>query len=281
MPESSLSISYGGLLAEVGRFLGYGNDRTAWTDGQLEEIDGYVTAGIRQFYYPPAAESIEAGYEWSFLKPTAELDIEADTAVYPLPSDLGRIVGNLHFAASAHAPSVVLVSESRIQSYASLNESSGIPRYAAVRVAAPVVPEEPEEGEEEEPEEGEEEEATDPVGQRIEIVFWPTPNAAFTLAYRYEAFSGKLTDENPYPLGGMRHSELITESCLAVAEQRANDERGLHTEQFVRLLATSVAQDKRNGARFFGHMGGEEIDSHARVRPIGNLASVSYKGETW
>jgi hypothetical protein len=52
----------------------------------------------------------------------------------------------------------------------------------------------------EEPEEGEEEEAPDPVGQRLEIVFWPTPNAAFTLAYRYEAFSGKLTDENPYQL---------------------------------------------------------------------------------
>jgi hypothetical protein len=80
----------------------------------------------------------------------------------------------------------------------------------------------------------------------------------------------------------MRHSELIVASCLAMAEQRANDEKGIQWDRFVSLLAAGLAQDRKNGARFFGHMGapiGEDVVSSSRLRT--RSGDVTYSGETW
>jgi hypothetical protein len=50
-------------------------------------------------------------------------------------------------------------------------------------------------------------------------------------------------------------AELITESCLAVAEQRANDEAGIHTDIFNRLLVSMIARDRKSGAQNYGMIG--------------------------
>jgi hypothetical protein len=165
------------------------------------------------------------------------------------------MIGDLHYDASANHRPVVIVSEARILALLQKSADEGAPQYAAIRFK----------------------QEYGAHGQVQEIVFWPIPDAVYALTYRYEAYNGKLSAVNPCPLGGMRHSELITESCLAVAEQRANDERGLHTERFNLLLAAGVAQDRRGGARYFGPMGGSEsYDAPTRV-----LSSViTYNGVT-
>jgi hypothetical protein len=255
MSESTLSIQLSDLQKEVGAFLGIGADTTAWTAAQLAEVDRYIQSGIRQFYYPPAVNGIEAGYEWSFLKPTTTVNTVANTGVAVLPDALGRIVGDLNFAPSVYSVPVVIVSESRILALLADSTQAGRPRYAAVRSKV----------------------SDGATGQRSELVFWPIPNAIYTLTYRYEAYNGKLTGTNVYPLGGMRYAELIIESCLSLAEQKANDERGLHTERFVGLLAAGIAQDRRSGARYFGQMGcpgGSSSPSR-----MGTHYSVTYKGE--
>jgi hypothetical protein len=119
------------------------------------------------------------------------------------------------------------------------------------------------------------------TGHRLEILLHPTPDAAYTLNYRYEAFASKLTALAPYPLGGMKFSEVIIESCLSVAEQRANGERGVHWESFGRLLVSAVAQDQKSGAKCFGQIGDPGDGAPASRRDFGSNYPITYKGDTW
>lgn len=256
MAESTLSISYSGLVVEVGVFLGYRSDSADWTPDQMAEVDRYIQAGVKQFYYPPAAPNVEAGYTWSFLSPTAILVTEADTGSYDLSDDMGRVIDDFYFDDQQHRPSVIQVGENRINACLQRDPDTGVPKVATVRYKAQVAGE----------------------GHRMEAVFYPTPDAVYTLHYQYEAYSGKLSESNPYPLGGMRYSELVLESCLSVAEQRANDDMGAHTASFNRLLATGVAYDRKQGAKCYGRMGQPQEISVARQRGNGY---VTYKGNTW
>ena len=253
--STSLALSYSDLVDEVKRFLGY---PATLTNDQTAEVDRYVQSGVRQFYYPPAMQGVEAGYQWSFLKPSTSLSITAGMSIVPLPADFGRITGDMYFADTVHLSSVVIVSEARIQALLHQNSDRGIPRYVAIRFK----------------------ETYGEYGQAQEAIFWPPSDDAYFLTYSYEAYNGKISAANPCPLGGMRHAELITESCLAIAEQRANDEKGLHTERFQALLVSGIAMDRKGGSRYYGHMGGSGEDVIASK--AGRLnGSVSYKSDTW
>ena len=259
MAELTLSLTLTELLLAVGDFLGYGPTAVSWTSGQAAEIDRYVQAGVRQFYFPPAAEGIEAGYSWSFLKPTLTLTTTANDAAQTLPDDFGRLIGDLTYDANIHRTSVVQVSEGRLLALLQQSDDTGKPRYVAIRYIAGT---------------------TLTTGQRQEIAFWPIPDYAYVLSYRYEAYTGKLTLLLPYPLGGMRYAEVITKSCLSMAEQRANDARGVHWDQFLRSLAAAIAMDRKQGARFFGQMGGGE-DVVLPRHQAAQTYPITYKGETW
>jgi len=258
MAESELSISYDDLMKAVGLYLGYGGDKDDWNTSQKAEIDLYVQSGVRQFYYPPAVEGVENGHSWTFLYPTTTLVTVASTSTVNLPNSLGRILGDLTFEPELYNHSIVLVSEAQLSALMSGSDDAGIPRYAAVR---------------DKPSDGFE-------GQRKQIVLWPVPNAIFTLTYRFEAYQGKLKDDFQYPLGGMKYAELATESCLAIAEQRANDEKGIHWDAFSRLLIAGVLYDNKNGARYYGAMGG---NSNALVSDGVRQTSydITYKEDTW
>jgi hypothetical protein len=256
--ESTLSAVYSVLSAEVGAFLGYGATAASWTADQAAEIERYVQAGVRQFYYPPAMQGVEPGVEWSFLKPTATLDTLASDAEQDMPDAFGRLLGDFHFEPDVCSVPIVVVSEARIQTLLQQSIDVGRPQYAAVRFKA----------------------STGAYGQRQEVVWWPIPDDVYTLTYRYEAFSGKLTGANPYPLGGMKYSDVILESCLAIAEQRANDERGLHTERFGMLLSAAIVQDRKNSARYYGQMGTPEDSAIPRRRMLFDNYPITYKGET-
>jgi hypothetical protein len=257
MPESSLSLKYSDLLSGVARFLGYSADRSNWSTDQIAEIDGCVQSGVRQFYFPPAIEGAQAGFEWSFLNPTVTLDTAIGDMEQDLPDMCCRIMGDFHFEASVRSVSIISVSEHRILAMHSADSQNGIPRCFAVRSKPGT-------------------EKTS--GQRLEVVWYPKPDAIYTLKYRYEGYSGKLTDALPYPLGGMKHSETIMESCLAVAEQRANDEKGLHWDQFTSLLIASMAMDRKMGARFFGQMGAPMSGSFTSDQMVRSCGGITYKG---
>lgn len=331
MAESTLSLTYDEIQVEVGRYLGYDILAAGWAVANptlVAEIDRVIQAGYRQFLYPPSIAGVEAGYEWSFLKPTttittiapydtgtvevatttctltggtwpswaatdgtlvidgteytvvsrdsdteltvsAEGDIAAGesdwtlthSGIIDLPDDFGRIIGDLNFAAGVYRKSIPVVSEYQIQQLRQQSLNSGVPVYAAVRFRD-----------------------DDGTGQRQEIVFWRVPNDAYVLTYRYEVFTGEIAT-GEYAVGGMKFSEVIVESCLAIAEQRINDEKGMHWDNFSRLLVSAIAQDSKNGARYFGPMSGGERGNYSRYDErysgYGGYYPITYDGSTW
>ena len=257
MADSELAVTYDDLMLEVAAFLGYGSVAASWSADEVAEVNRYVQTGVRGFYYPSGVEGVEQGYQWSFLTPMATIATVADDRTQDLPAGLGRVLGSFYYGQAQYMHPITQVSEERLQANISRTESGGQPQIARVRHKP----------------------QTGLIGQRLEVSWWPIPDGAYTLTYQYEAYSGKLSADNPYPLGGMRHAELLTESCLAVAEQRANDERGLHTDAYERQLRAAIQQDRRLSAKVYGHMGNFETGSEVpRHGDTGGTYPMTYKG---
>ena len=263
MAESTLSISLTDLRVEVSRYLGYPKVYTDLSTSQATDVDGIINSGTRQFYFPPASEIVDPSFEWSFMRPTTTLDTVADQYEYDMADDFGHIVGEIYYDSDNLQRPVKIVSVGTILELRSDCDDTGRPRVAAPNWK---------------PSNG-----TD--GQRQELLMYPTPDAAYTLTYRYEAYSGQLTASLPYALGGMKHSETLISSCLAVAEQRINGEKGVQSEAFLRNLATSVERDRKSGAQVFGNMGdhGDRSGYGDRFDPRFGSSNyeITYKDETW
>lgn len=260
MSESSLSVGLPELREAVAYYLGYGRTAFLSVSAQLSEVDGIIQSGMRRVYYPPAVSADTVGYEWSWLRPTTTIPTVAGTGDYDLPDDFGRLVGCLHYPESEHRKSISIVSVGKLLAMRSYSSQDGPPRCAAVRYKV-----------------------QDPItGQRQEILFYPEPDAAWILSYEYEAYSGALTTANPYPLGGMKYSELYIESCLAVAESHIEDQAdGTHKRQYEALLVDAIARDRKNGAHVFGPMGNPEAETRQWHRgDTGSTYPITYKGVT-
>lgn len=251
MPEAdTASVSYAELLAAVARYLGY--DADSLTASQTAECDAAVQSGVRQFYYPPAIENGDPAHEWSFLRSEGTVTTTADEDTLALPDGFGSVVGDLHFPVAAHLPSVTMVGEAAMERLRRAGHPHGPPRHFC--------------------------QAWQSTGTApAQLLLWPCPDRAYTLSFRMEGDTGRLNaTTRTRPLGGARHAELVTESCLAIAEQRSNDELGIHTKLFRELLASAIAQDKRFAA---GNLGPMSIGCCAP--PCQQNFLITYKGYTW
>ncbi len=85
-------------------------------------------------------------------------------------------------------------------------------------------------------------------GQRFEVLFYPVPDQAYTLDYRYNRIWVKLSTANKYPAGASYHGELILQSCLRMVEQRIHHKRGPHHELFLEMLGASQQIDAKHKA---------------------------------
>lgn len=260
MAEPGLTLTWTELKQAVGFYLGFGTTVANWTTAQATEIELIVQSGYRRVLYPPAVIPDAVGYDWSFLRPTTTLSIVADDGDYDLPDDYGRIIGLFHYAADEHRAPIVIVSESHILQARSSSDRNGYPDIAAIRYKA----------------------SDRTAGQKQEVLFYPEPDASKTLTYSFDAYTGKLSDAAPYPLGTMVMSEVYKESCLAVAEERNNDELGLHHQLFTASLADAIARDRKHGAKNYGQMGqpaeaGEEVFRRGNLRYSGAY-DMTYKG---
>ena len=268
MSESGLSIGLPEMRSAVGFYLGYGRGvDKSWTAGQLLEIDQIVNSGVRRVYYPPAVTAEIVGYEWSWLRPSETIAITQAIWEYDLPDDFGRLIGVLNYAEAEYRSSIVVISASKLLGMRAYSNLADAPKYAAIRYK---------------------EDGAGTVGQRQEMLFYPTPSQSWTLSYEYEAYSGALADAlstppgtRVYPLGGMQLAELYIESCLALAETRINDTIGQHQQQFQALLVDCIARDRKRGSQRYGQMGNREHDENFPFRRgwSGPTYPIIYKGE--
>ena len=231
--QGTLALSYADFFDKVRRFVGYGE---TLTEDQTDEIDGYIQSGVRQFYYPAATGTRDEVHEWTFLHESAQVVLSEGVESVTVPNVVGNIIGPGLYFDEPNLKPIPIVSEAFLLRMRSTRPAEGRPSLACLR----------------------HKQTFGGSGQAKELVFWPTPNAALTLSFRMDCDPEPLSVTNPFPLGGPRYSELVLESCLAVAEQRANDEAGLHTERFNKLLESAIAADRRSGAEYFGAMSGPE-----------------------
>jgi hypothetical protein len=240
MAESTLTLCYVELKSAVSYFL-FGNTDPGQLSSQEQDIcDECVQSGYRAFLYPPAIEGVEAGYEWTFMRPVSSIDTVADTADQDMPENFDRLVGNgFTFAANAQvAPVVADVGEGRIRNLRLAGTETGRPRVAGLRRKN---------------NEGAE-------AQRWEVMWYPTPDAVYTLEFRFAVLVEALTetDEKVYPLGGLKHADTLRASCLAAADARVNDMYdGPKYQDFIRRLIGSIKRDKGESAKFFGEVGSQ------------------------
>lgn len=225
----TLNVSYDDLMKTVADFLGRPLD--LMDDNEKAKVDSYVQSGVRNFYYPPKMEGVDVDFEWSFLKQEGGVDLITGVDSYILPDGFGRILGQISYDGITARGIPVIPYGELVRRSAS--GERGMPRYAAVVSARNF----------------------GTKGMLKKIRFYPVPDRAYSVSFMCDADDGRIGEERPYPLGGAMFAELVTESCLAVAEQRANDEAGLHTDNFNRLLVSMIARDRKSSAQNFGMVG--------------------------
>jgi hypothetical protein len=260
--ESTLSLKLSDLAAEVGLFLGYGRGAefadVAWSAHQAAAIESIVRSGLRQFYYPPPLDNSGSAYEWSFLKPVADLTLAAAGSVVTLPDDFGGFDGDVTVTTDgAGWCPLQLVGEGLVrQRHAEASTSTGRPQMASVR---PV-------------------KGTGPTrGQRFELYLWPAADGEYALRAAYYLIPEALTGARPYAYGGAPHVETILESCLAIAEQRLDDASSVHSEKFKERLAASVSHDRRLKPQLLGY-NGDRSDRRGWYGRDHGEAAVRYNG---
>lgn len=222
------------LQAEVAHYLGHGRTSSAWSTAATADIEACVKAGIRQFYDPPAVP-IYGSHRWSFLRPVTTLSTVAADGDYDLPETFGSLDGVITYAEDEGVDRqevVRLTGEARIRALRQESSTSGKPTLAAVRAKT----------------------ATGLTWQRYELLLWPTPDAVYVLTYRYRILPSTIGGD-AYPMGSGVHLETIIASCLAAAEDRINDARGIKYQYFMERLQASIAADLEQHPDSLGYNG--------------------------
>lgn len=244
MPESTFTVTFDELAAEVGRFLGYGRGtkygETAWNARQQSVIDMVVKAGVHRFYYPEPLPGEISSHTWSFLQPVATLTLASGATTVDLPLDFAGFEGPLSNMTSGARPTTIPFRSTGFidQQYANMPNQTGRPLWVAERPKKLIQP---------------------GSGQRKELYFFPEADQAYSLQGYYYLLPNFLDGTHQHCYGGAEHGQTIIASCLAVAEDRQlGIGGGPQGRNWMVRLASSVSMDRRNKPASLGiDVGGE------------------------
>lgn len=265
MPESTLALQYKDLVARTGFFLGFGRGEEfgekAFTPEQKNDLTEIIKSGLSNFYWPAPIDGVM--FDWSFLRPVADVALASGGVSAELPDDYGGIEGQITVGGTTSQSFYPLrmTNEGTIrESYARYPGASGQPECAAER---PI-------------------KGTDiKAGQRKELVIYPAADTNYTLTFAYYILPEFLSGTRPYAYGGAQHAETLLESCLAIAEQRMDDAMGVHTTKFKERLAASMNMDRRNKPALIGPNldRSDGVDWNWRQRYLGSR--ITYNGQLY
>lgn len=256
--ESSLAVTRTYLKDRVAIFLGWPRgpkfEERAPTARQDAQLDDCVNSGVSQVYEPPPLDG-PVPYVWSFLRPILSLTLATGMQSVALPDDFGGLEG--HFRCQGTAQTTVpwiieLYSDAAIlDQYARTPSATGPPQMVGLT-----------------PLKG----TTSLASSRYQLLVYPQADAEYTLQSQYYIIGEALTERNPYVYGAALHRELYIESCLAIAEQRIDDQiDGPHTLKFKERLAAAIGSDRRNKAQTTGHNGDRSDERWGRYNPHWNF----------
>ena len=236
----SLHVDYHYIRRMVGNAMGYGYNHAEWDDEQNQIVQEIIDEGMSEYYYPPAlpppfATKVGEVHEWNFLRPTWELDTAGDQRRYPLPEDFERPDGTVTYRdtdGDYYGP-LHQASPVRLQQLENREIYTSPPVLYAIDT----------------------ESSTGEGPQQQTLVLHPTPDGVYRLRLRYVATVRRLTEEQPYPLGGQAHGRGVLAACLSVAEYRRDGIQGQARAAFLERLASNVVRDRQRGARVLGYNG--------------------------
>lgn len=227
--EQTLSINKGYLKRLIGKEAGFGPHSSLWTHAQSKQVQAIMETGLRKFYDPVVLPGERYSHEWSFLRPYGSVTTIAEVYEYDLPIDFALMTGPLTFAPgeSALYPALEIYGEEQLRTRRQWSSAS----YSRPTMAA-IVPKN--------------------VGEdgrtHYSLHFWPTPEAGYTIYFRYRTSPDSLSDEAALPIGGPPHAQTVMEACLAAAEEMAGVGNGTHGVKFIERLRASVSHDRQVNA---------------------------------
>ncbi|MCZ2075794.1 MAG: hypothetical protein LC130_12440 [Bryobacterales bacterium] len=248
--DLAMTVSYPQLVEIVGRtFFG---KRTGLSADEMEDIDDIIKAGLQMVY---------RAHHWSFFRPTKDIVTVADDYDYDLPTGFDGIEDNLLTwpEGEGYYRPVPVVPWSDIRRRRTEDETTGRPEYAAIISV--------------------EFDAT--LGSRRQIVFFPTPDDAYTLSCVMRLRWTMIDVSNPYPIGGEILAEAIREACLAAGERILDNAAGIHTDAFREALEAAIRLDKEaTSPTTLGQDGGPLDLSGRSLSRAYDMGDVTFNGET-
>lgn len=208
----------------------------SYSTGTVTIVAGVVTLASGTFPNWAAGADFEVSgvtYEVASLGSSTSLTL-TDTTVsaaagtsytlgrskYDLPADFAGVEGLFTFrpGENLYYEPFGVIAEHRIRAMRQAWDSYDHPRAATIQVKP----------------------QNEALGTRHYVQFFPTPDAAYELTYKYRA---RWKDIGPgqYPPGGTEHAETILASCLSIVE----GVKGPRWERFAELLVSSLEMDHR------------------------------------
>lgn len=255
MAEPTLNIPMTRLAGRIGDYLGYGYGAVfgekAWTDRQVLRINDCLDSALRQFYFPGAAGGGPATYEWSFLRPYAELTLSEGEFELELPQDFGGLGSQITVQAADDTSSIGwpidVANEPSVRAKLALYPAAtGRPVTAAVA-----------------PQRG----VTAARSPRMNMVVYPTADMDYTLGMAYSLVPDALTSANPWAYGGAEHAETLVASCLAMAELLVDGKKAERWAYWETRLAASLGIDRMKKGQNLGYNADRSDDRDLRYGP--------------
>lgn len=156
----------------------------------------------------------------------------AGNDTYRAPDNFGRLLDRMWFDGSQGQERMWIEQRSadQIEQYRS-DGLSGFPRYVAL---VPVL---------------------NSVGQqRWNFMFYPEPDAAYVLRYRYTVLPDVVTSSSPYPYGPPWFADLLVTAVRSEAELEFRREYGQHEAAFQAKVLAAIVQDRSTGPTTLGPM---------------------------
>ncbi len=237
--ESTLTINRVSLEGKVGIFLGWGagdeNGDRAWSTRQAREVRDCVESGLRRFYYPSPALTKGESISWSFLHPFVDLELLQGNRHVMLPGNFGGVdTGEIQVtdATSLMFMPIRIEGAGKLDAlYATLTSPTGRPQVAAIVPLKGI---------------------THDRGQQFQLYIFPVPDAVYTLRMQYYFLPNYPDGTEAFAYGGAEHAETLLESCLAVAEERRDNQPGVHLQAFQRQLLASIQMDRKKKPQWIG-----------------------------
>lgn len=290
MSVSTLTTTYDEIVSSIGYKLGYGRTAASWSTDQSANVAAVLKSGLRRVYgaydwkwlkipttitvwssisgtistvtgtgkniitastsvfYPTMVGktlvSTAASYTISSYTSGTVVTVATDASAdaghaftitgngdFILPDDFGSIEGQFTHSTGSGYADIVVVGHQDLLSLRAASDWSGLPQWASIWY-------------------GDSDNSTD---QKRYVSFHPTPDASYTLSYRYRKLPNLLVDSsNEYPFGCQPFSELIRVSCMAAAEEEVNEVPGVSAARYEQLLSEAIVKDGLMAAQTLG-----------------------------